>query len=615
MSATLRAAVSLLTLLGFYVFALALIVGMVVGGVMITDASSTAGIKVIVIALVAAVGVLIALWKVATFKPQPAPGIDVSPAQAPELWALVGELAATVGTRAPEQIRLVPEVNAAVSEDSRFLGLAGGTRRLYLGVPLLQGMTVAQLQAVLAHELGHYSSAHTRLGPLAYRGRQAVVTTVQQLKGNIVGWVLRQYAKLYILVSQAMSRSQELEADRLMVQVAGRATAQSALREIPVLGAAWGFYMKQYVSLGWESGLAPTSEGFFGGFSWILRGRAAELAEIRADAPPAERSVWDSHPPIATRIAAMDALPNSAWRVEEDTRPAVTLLPGFPSAATAVAEETVAFADRERLPWEQLVHRALTLDEQHTADAVYRTAARLAGLPSASLGTVLDLAYQGRAAELVREAMPHAGDEAVPAVLALVARSAATQTGAAYWRLSWDSAADLVTRAGEPFDADRIAALAVDPATTHEAAAALTALGVDIGRAGQVSAAATAHGGDIVGGIADVKVDGSPRDMLILDNGLILAERSDKRTEGKDRLVALARSGPVTELAATHRFIAYESVASVQPGNLALANATLTLHDGTSITFKEPLSAARLTKQSAEAFHAFLAPYTGQPVG
>ena len=78
----------------------------------------------------------------------------------------------------------------------------------------------------------------------------------------------------------------------------------------------------------------------------------------------------------------------------------------------------------------------------------------------------------------------------------------------------------------------------------------LTALGVDINQAGQVSATATAHGGDIVGGIADVKVDGTPHDILVLDNGLILAERSDKRVEGKNRLIALARSGPVAELAA-----------------------------------------------------------------
>ena len=55
-------------------------------------------------------------------------------------------------------------------------------------------------------------------------------------------------------------------------------------------------------------------------------------------------------------------------------------------------------------------------------------------------------------------------------------------------------------------------------------------------------------------------------------------------------------------------------MASALPGNRALANATITLHDGTSVTFKEPMSADRLTKQSAEAFHAFLAPYAEQPV-
>jgi Zn-dependent protease with chaperone function len=36
-----------------------------------------------------------------------------------------------------------------------------GPRRLCLGVPLMQGLNEAQLRAVLAHELGHYSNSDT----------------------------------------------------------------------------------------------------------------------------------------------------------------------------------------------------------------------------------------------------------------------------------------------------------------------------------------------------------------------------------------------------------------------------------------------------------------------
>jgi hypothetical protein len=58
----------------------------------------------------------------------------------------------------------------------------------------------------------------------------------------VIQWPLRFYAGLYIVMSLAMSRSQEREADRLMVQVAGRANSQAALREIHVIAAYWSAY-------------------------------------------------------------------------------------------------------------------------------------------------------------------------------------------------------------------------------------------------------------------------------------------------------------------------------------------------------------------------------------
>ena len=85
-------------------------------------------------------------------------GPTLTPADAPALWEAVRERPAEAGTRAPDDIRLLPDVNAAVSEDTRLLG-RGGTGHLYLGVPLLQTLDVGQLRSVLAHELGHTPTA------------------------------------------------------------------------------------------------------------------------------------------------------------------------------------------------------------------------------------------------------------------------------------------------------------------------------------------------------------------------------------------------------------------------------------------------------------------------
>src|SRR5262249_14645178 len=195
MITTVRAAVSVVLLLGFYVLALAIVGGLAFASYFLwTHDVGSGAAKVSYLTVVVAAGVAVALWRVVRARPTMPPGLPVNSEQAPQLWAMVRELASQARTRAPEQVMLVPDVNAAVVEDAKALGLVGGERRLYLGVPLLQGITVGQLRSIVAHELGHYSGRHTRLSAISYRGRLAVFGTVQQLSGKFAGWIFKMYA-------------------------------------------------------------------------------------------------------------------------------------------------------------------------------------------------------------------------------------------------------------------------------------------------------------------------------------------------------------------------------------------------------------------------------------
>jgi Zn-dependent protease with chaperone function len=619
MTTTLRAALSVLLLVGFYVLALGAVVGLGAATVWAFSEHAGAGAaKLGFLTVVVAIGLVVALWRVARAEQHGPNGVVLTEPDAPELWATVRELAQVADTRAPDEIRLVADVNAAVSEDTRFLGLVGGTRRLFLGVPLLQGLSAAQLRSVLAHELGHYSRSHTRLGPLTYRGREAILATVGQLQGNVVGWLLKQYAKLYVLVSAAVSRRQELEADELSVRVAGRETAQSALREIPVVDSAWGFYTSQYVGIGWEHGLAPTPAGVFDGFGELLRGRAGDLAELRTGEAPAEQSAWDTHPSIAARVAAMASMPDGG-AVTADGRPATALVPGFGTWAERVAVEEVAFGTRAQLPWDALVAAAMPIHDQRTADTLYRAVGRAAGRPQGDLATLLDLLAAGRLDAVARDLVPGApAEEAREAIVGAVASAlsaAAVRSGAARWRASWTGPALLVDRDGTAVDVEHVARLAADPATTAEARTRLDALGIDVTTAVQQSAQATAHGGDVVGGLANVKVDGTFHDVLVLDLGLVMVPCPKKTEGGKARLVQLVQSAPVAELAARHRFVPYEQVAEARIRKVTPARVDLTLHDGTTLALHETWSGERLTKDSDEALVAHVAPYVreGEP--
>lgn len=612
MTTTLRAALAVLLLVGFYVVALAVVVGMgaLAWWAFQSDAEAAAA-KLGFLAAAVAVAIVVALWKVARARPVADDGPTLTPADAPALWDTVRELAAAADTRVPDDIRLIADVNAAVSEDTRLLGLVGGARHLYLGVPLLQTLDVGQLRSVLAHELGHYSNSHTRLGAITYRGKQAIGATLDQLSGNLVGWFLALYARLYVMVAAAVNRRQELEADRLSVQIAGRATAQSALRELPVADAAWSFYLSQYLEDAWESGYAPTAQGFFGGFGRLVGARAGELAEMRSDAPPAEQSRWDSHPSIAVRVAAMDRMTDPA--PVRDTRPATVLVPGFDDAATALAASAFDVEGRTQLDWEELTATSLVLTRQRTVDIFYRAAARVAGQPRANLGTVLDLVASGRRAAWEKDLgiHPEEAQDADPlaVVMDMLISQAAVQAGVARWRHSWSGPAELVGADGEVLDVDPVVTLALSPGSVPEARARLVELGVDVESTGQVNEAATAHGGDVVGGLASVKVDGKKHDVLVLDNGLILVPTPKKDEFGKQRLLGLLQSGSVVQLASYHRFLAYEEIAVARVLKQIPVRAELTLHDGRTVSISEAWSGERLAKDSGDLLVAHLLAY------
>lgn len=612
MVTTLRAALSLVMLAGFYVVAvgLAVLLGWLSVLAFTSDHARGAGYLAL-FAIVLVVGIVSALWKVARAKAAPPDGVEVPPQSAPELWTVVRELAAAAHTRAPDEIRLVADVNAAVSEEARLLGLVGGRRRMYLGVPLLQALDVAMLRSVLSHELGHYSRNHTRLGPLAYRGRAVVMATVQATSGSVVGWLLAGYARLYLLVSAAVSRRQELEADEISVAVAGREVAQQSLREVEVVSAAWQHYTGVYVAPAFEVGLAPTAPAFFGGFDALLRARADELADLRRQAPDATQSRWDSHPSHAARIAAMDRVPD-AHRAR-DTRRATLLVPGFPDAAAMVAEGSLRFEDRARLDWPALGEAATTRNRQRTADAVYRAAARLAGLPRATLATVLGLVAQGRGPELALELGLTAGpaQPATPAgeptpdddagtlvdALQVVVCSAAVQAGIGRWEQPWVGGPRLVDLAGVPIDPRPLAVLAADPRTVADARRHLAALRVDVDRAGQAAAQADALGASLLAGVASVTVDGARHDVLVLDEGLVLVP-APRRGSGRKRLVALVEGASVGELAARYRYLPFEEVATAKVRGKVPLRATLVLKRGGTVRLKGRYGAEKLADNS-----------------
>jgi Zn-dependent protease with chaperone function len=484
MITTFRAAVAVALLAGFYVLVAAFTVGGAIFDYYAVRYGHAGGFKIAAITTLGVLAMLRGVFVVGLRKNAEQPGVAVGPRDEPELWRTVGELATRVKTRVPDEIRLVPEVNAAVSEDARLLGLIPGRRYMYVGVPLLLTLSADEMRAVLCHELGHYSGSHTRLGGITYRGRTSLIRTIQRLHGHaIIRGVFYGYATLYFRVSQAVSRRQELEADAAAVTVAGRRPMGDALRKVRASAAAWDFYVSTYCRLIVPAQARPAD--LFAGFYTLYNepSMGAELAKVM-DAPE-ERSPYDSHPSVAERIAAIQRLPEPA--VRPDPRPALSLL-ADPRRAALHTQASMLTEDAMRLPvldWPQIVERGLyNASHLEAMNDVFGAAGRLMNTPQPTVDTVLRILAGSGSGDLgaqLRTAGWQGDDtrELVARVLARAFEGLLIQAGTARHVFSWSDLSKLRDRDGNEIDLTGVVRPAVDdPREVNALHEALMRLGI-----------------------------------------------------------------------------------------------------------------------------------------
>ncbi|GLZ37640.1 M48 family metallopeptidase [Actinokineospora sp. NBRC 105648] len=405
MLVSLRAVIAVAMLVGFYLLALALVGGLVALEVWALSASVLAGVKIGLFVVPAIFAVLAALVTAERRVDEELAGVAVTPEQQPRLWELVHRLADEVGTRAPDEIRVIAAVNAGVSESTRLLGLLVLRRRMYIGAPLLMCLTEKQLAAVLAHELGHYGNRDTRLAGVVVTGRDALVRLVdgmnpEHLLQKLFAKLFLVYTKLYVRLSSAICRRQEFAADAVSARIAGSSATASALREMRVISVAWQLFVDRHLTVAWSAGYLPKT--MFDGFALL---RAAPelhpvLEDIRQEDADEDRGPYDSHPPTAARIAAIEALDAQPAR-EWDDRPAVELVDNpVPLMDRSLMLTLVADAERKkRVDWVTLGHigvrHQIFLDTKRLLNAAANVLDR-----DPSLGAVLDALDADRLADL-----------------------------------------------------------------------------------------------------------------------------------------------------------------------------------------------------------------------
>lgn len=320
---SVRALIAVLLMVGSYVLVAALLVGDVAAMTVVIPPQFDHGLHIDVPSAVMLgmqrylVTLIRSVFLISMPLAEPARGYDVPSDRAPELWALVHRVADEVGTRRPDRLRIIDEVNAYVVEQSYLLGLKGGTRVLYLGAPLLLGLPPEQVRAVLCHEFGHYTHGHTRLGPLVYRGAdvldRARLRWAQDLRDSTTDAALSQlgmcflwwYGRAYTRVTAAVRRRQELEADQTAAGVAGASATADALRGIAALMVVWREFLAD------QPEPIATSDGAVRMFHRALLDTSyrQRLADLRGNPPLVAASRFDAHPSLTQRLALLDRSP------------------------------------------------------------------------------------------------------------------------------------------------------------------------------------------------------------------------------------------------------------------------------------------------------------------
>jgi predicted Zn-dependent protease len=231
---------------------------------------------------------------------------------------------------------------------------------LAVGYDLLAGLSEGEIQAVLAHEMGHAKFVSRGLKRWLYDGVARIGGVTGKLstqveawrnagkKFHVAEWLLQPSDGLTRFAARllaAYSRQDEFEADRAGAQLFGAASMRSMLIKLELLSA-------RLSRVPWTERVAQleAEEGFS---RWLVRELHISADKVASEIPTSAHDAYSTHPSLRDRIAALPPddgrLPNAA--------PAIHLL----SEPDRVAEKLIAE-----------VHRVAAIEEQNDSKTLMR---------------------------------------------------------------------------------------------------------------------------------------------------------------------------------------------------------------------------------------------------
>jgi len=382
-------------------------------------------------------------------------GVRITTEEQPLFWVEIYRVAEGLDIEPPDELLLFPDAEVSVSQGRTWMGLRPGVRRLHLGLPVLAGMTERELRAVIASE------SCRRWGPFSlarvvYRGRDIIGRVADRIgEKSILVRIVGRFGRAYLAVSSPITRSHELEADRLSADISGNNATAAALSEFAVLNKGWAAFVDGYAGPVAAVGRRP--ENFFAGFTSFLQdpGRRAQLAEATDEPGSQRRSAYASQLSLEDRLAAIESLPEDD--IHDRSGSALGLMRNPDQLIRQVEECMFRESDSVPATWEDILPEAGGAAAREDALQLQRLGQE-GGLGSTlSVAALLELLSLGLVDEMVRPMLPAGASQQAERKVAgrLVTgflATAAIESGTASYRFSWAAPRQLVDELGAADD-------------------------------------------------------------------------------------------------------------------------------------------------------------------
>jgi Zn-dependent protease with chaperone function len=247
-------------------------------------------------------------------------GKSIEQKDAPDLYAALDDLKTKLDVGGRMEVRLDDEINAGAREARGLFGLVGTRRVLTLGAPLLALLGKDEVRAVIAHEFGHFSRRHGRLGHWLYWAHLGWLSHAEQIddESSILdragATIAESFVPAFSRRAMVWSRRCEYEADADAARAVGGEHLVSALARLDVFHA-WHSEALPRIIHGWQCAEPTAPDNCLERLIAAFEETPPDiLTTIEATEAARSRDWLDTHPRLAERAAALGVQPSLAPR-------------------------------------------------------------------------------------------------------------------------------------------------------------------------------------------------------------------------------------------------------------------------------------------------------------